>query len=175
MFPEGNSYSIHHFVSETDDSSSDFMYKGPDWNNYKTVNRRVNKMVLKQKTGGRDFSFNGFEVIGEKVFACDRENFLAVGGIIDQGIQRNIGVLRFPKDQVEEPLVGGAVMNIGDNYILFGLKPSPGLRQKLIEEGRILYNDYSIPPVPETEIYESAIYIPVGVVSGLQSLADRLF
>lgn len=175
MFPESNLYSVHSLIYDTDDPSSDFRYKAPDWDDYGTTNRRVNKMVLEQRTGGKDFKFYGFEIIGEKVAACDVNNFLAVGGMIDQGIERHVGVLRFPKDQVEDPLMGGPVIDFGDNYILFGLKPSPRLRKKLIEDRRILYNDHSFPPVPEIEIYESAIYIPVGVVSGLQILADRLF
>ncbi len=175
MFPAAKSYSINHRISETDDPSSDFNYKGPDWQDYSTDTRRVNRMALRQVTGGKVCAFHGFEVIGEKVSACDARDFLAAGGIIDQGIENVVVVLRFPKDQVERPLIGEPVIDWGDNYILFGLKPDSKLRAKLIKERRILHLDYFPSPVPETEIYESAIYIPLGLVSGLQTLADRLF
>jgi len=173
MWRESNLYSRQRFIEDTEDPQMVFNYKKPDLSDYNET-WRTNKMSLLQLNGDSGFMFQGFEIVAPKLPKWQVNDMLGYHGLRDKGVDQYYDVIKFPKAEVEGRLRGPLVQRSGDDYFLMGLKPSNRLKRKLLKEDRLLHF-HIFDPVPDEHIYETAIYIPIGVVGGLQRLADRLF
>ena len=172
MWRESNLYSRRRSIEDTEDVQMVFNYKKPDLNDYNET-WRANKMSLLQLNGRSGFMFQGFEIIAPKLPQWQVNDMLGFHGLKDEGIDYYYDVVKFPKKEVEGRLRGPLVQRMGDDYFLMGLKPSNRLKRKLLKEDRLLHFHVR-GVIPEEYIFETAIYVPVGVVGGLQRLADRL-